>query len=304
MLKSIQEQSENRRVVFINGECLPEAEAKISIFDHGVLYGDAVFDTMCAWNGYIFKMERHLDRFFGSLHAVRLEIPYTKAQLGEAVVNTVAKNRLRNAYIKCFVSRGLGSEPLIDPRDCEPNVVIFARPYMHLSKAEEEDSGIRAKIVSVRRVPVQCLDPKIKNNNYLNLILAKWEGIDAGIDDIIMLDIDGYVSEGAGYNIFIVKNKRLFTPPDGVLMGITRETVVELAAARDLQAAQERFTAYDLYTADEAFFSTTAGGIIPIVEVDGRRIGSGRAGPWTKQLRSAYFELLESGRQGTRIPFD
>jgi branched-chain amino acid aminotransferase len=303
MPETAQEQPENPRVVFINGVYVPEGEAKISIFDHGVLYGDAVFDTMCAWNGYVFKMARHLDRLFDSLHAVRLQIPYTREQLGEAVVNTVARNRLRNAYVKSFVSRGLGPEPLIDPRHCEPNVVIFARPYMRLSRAEEEDSGIRARIASVRRIPAECLDPKIKNNNYLNLILAKWEAIDAGVDDIIMLDVDGYVSEGAGYNIFIVKKERLITPPEGVLMGITRETVVALADEGDLPTVEQRFTSYDLYTADEAFFSTTAGGIVPIVEVDGRRIGSGKAGPWTKQLRSAYFELLASGRQGTRVPF-
>jgi len=288
-------------VVFINGDYVPESEAKISIFDHGLLYGDAVFDTMCSWGGRIFKLERHLNRLSASLHAVRLEIPYAHHELRDAVVKTVAMNQLQNAYIKILVTRGASTVPAIDPRGCASQVIIFARPYHYLSRPGETDAGITAKIASVRRIPAQCLDPKIKNVNYLSLIMAKWEGIDSGVDEVILLDTDGFVSEGPGYNLFILKDACLITAPDNILMGITRETVLDLATELNLPVNERRFTPFDIYTADEAFFSTTAGGIIPIAEVDGRRIGGGRAGSWTHKLQQRYLDLVHSDRFGTSV---
>lgn len=304
MADKANEVSAQERVAFINGDFVAENDAKISIFDHGVLYGDAVYDTLCSWDGRVFKLDRHLKRLYASLHAVRLNIPYSPQAMRDAVVRTVAMNRLRNAYIKILATRGVAALPGIDPRGCTPNVIIFARPYYHLSQPEDEDAGIRTKVASVRRIPAQCLDPKIKNVNYLNLIMAKWEGIDAGVDDVILLDLDGFVSEGPGYNLFIVRSGRLITPPDNSLMGITRETVLELAGELDLPSSEQRFTPFDVYTADEAFFSTTAGGIVPITEVDGRRIGDGRVGSWTRKIRQAYMNLVHSDRYGTSILFN
>lgn len=289
------------RQVFLNGVFVPEAEAKVSIFDQGFLYGDGVYDTSCAWNGYIFKLDAHLDRLFRSMHAVRLEIPYSREELRSAHIETVARNKLREAYIKCVVTRGQKAQLGLDPRGRTPTVVIFARPYVRLVTPDQQGSGIRAKISSVRRIPLEALDPRIKSLDYLNLVMAKFDAIDAGMDEAILLDTDGYVSEGPGYNIFIVSQGRLITAPEGVLMGITRETTIEIAAEKGIIVEQRRFSPFELYTADEAFFSTTAGGIVPIGEVDGRRVGDGRAGPVTRAVDARYMEMLTNGEHGTPV---
>jgi branched-chain amino acid aminotransferase len=288
-------------IVFLNGAFVAAADAKISIFDSGFLYGDGVFDTSSAWNGYIFKLDEHIERLLRSCHAVRLEVPMSAAEFRQAHIETVARNGLQNAYIKCIVTRGIKDPPTLDPRGREAGVIIFAKPYIRLVRDDDESGGIRAKISSVRRTPMAALDPKIKSLDYLNLVMAKFDAIDADVDDAILCDMEGFVCEGPGYNIFIVSNGELITPVDTVLMGITRETMIEIGSELGLTVAERRFSPFDLYTADEAFFSTTAGGVVPIVNVDGRDIGSGRRGEVTKCMSDRYWDMLENGEHGTPV---
>ena len=280
---------------------MPQSRASISVFDHAVLYGDGVFDTSCAWNGHIFMLDAHLDRLYRSIHAAKLTIGVTKDELRALIVETVRRNGLLNAYIKVVVSRGVSPEPLLDPRNCIPGLIIFARPYLSLVDPQEAARGLATKITSVRRIPPECLDPKIKSLNYLNLIMAKLEAIESGCDDAIMLDTQGYVSEGPGYNIFAVIRGNVVTPSRSILEGITRTAVFLIAERLGLAVTEGFYTSYDLYTAEEVFFCSTAGGIIPITSIDGRTIGSGEAGAITIKIRSAYRELLESGEHGTAV---
>lgn len=288
-------------VAYVNGEFVPEAEAKISIFDRSILYGDGVFDTLFARNGYIFKLDAHLQRLLRSVRAAKLELPVASGELRRLIVETVRRNGLRDAYIKCILSRGLGPAPLLDPRGCKPTLLIFAKPYLSLADPEKAHSGIRVKITSVRRVPHECIDPKIKSLNYLNIVLAKMEALDSGCDDAMMLDMAGYVCEAPGYNVFAVRGGRVLTPGQSILEGITRETVLELCAELGIPCGEANLTSYDIYTADEVFYTSTAGGIIPVVNVDDRAVGDGTPGPVWRRITGAYEKMLARGVHGTPI---
>ena len=286
-------------IIYIDGNYLPEKDAKISVFDHVVLYGDGVYDTCCAWNGKVFKLNEHIDRLFESAYAIKIQIPINKSELKEAVLQTVRQNKHQNAYLKIIVTRGVGELPLLSPYDCKPTLIIFSKPYMRLVGEGGHEKGIRVKIASLRRIPDQCLYSKAKMINYQNHVLMRLEANEAGYDDAIELTTDGFVAEAPGYNIFVVKNGKLITPQDNILMGITRQTVIELANEENLPVLTERITPFDLFTADEVFFSSTAGGIFPVLEVDGRLVGSGKPGLITEQMRKGYNDLLESGRKST-----
>lgn len=291
----------NELVLYLNGDFVPQEQARISVFDHAVLYGDGVYDTICAWNGYLFRLDEHIDRLFRSMHTVKLECPVDKTELREIVIEAVRRNGLTNAYIKIVVTRGVSEEPLLDPRGCKTSLIVFVRPFLWLIKPEKLEKGTRTKIVSVRRIPAVCLEPKVKSLNYQNQAMAKIEALEAGVDEAIMLDLNGYVSEGPTYNLFLVSQNALYTPPENILLGITRDTVFELCEREGWPASEKWLTAYDLYNADELFFCSTAGGIIPITEVDGRRIGDGKPGPITQRLIKLYFEMLEKGVYGTPV---
>lgn len=286
--------------MYIDGEYVPESQAKISVFDHVVLYGDGVYDTCCAWGGKVFKLDAHLDRLFESARAVKLQILLAKPELARVVLETVKRNHLEEAYVKIIVTRGVGKLPLLSPYDCTPTIIVFAKPYLRLAGGGAE-KAIRVKIASLRRIPDESLYAKVKSSNYQNHVLARMEANEAGYDDAVELTIDGYVSEAPGYNVFLVKRGALFTPKDNILMGITRQTVLELAAREGVAVQECALTPFDLFTADEIFFSSTAGGIFPVGEVDGRRIGDGAPGPVTKRLRARYHELLESGEASTPV---
>lgn len=282
-------------IVYISGKYVPEAEARISVFDHVILYGDGVYDTMCAWNHMVFKLDEHVDRLFESAHAVRLVIPLAKKKMKEVILETVRRNKLRNAYVKIIVTRGVGPQPLMSPKDCEPAVIVFAVPYMSLVGTEGEDKGIKMIVSSLRRIPNECISTKIKSCNYLNHILMRMEANEAGADDAIELDMEGYVCEAPGYNVFMVKEGILYTPGENILVGITRQTVIELAEKAGIRVVEGRIQVFDLYNADEAFLSSTAGGIFAVGEIDGRIIADGKAGPVTKMMGKNYHALLESG---------
>jgi branched-chain amino acid aminotransferase len=288
-------------VAYINGEYVPKDQARISIFDVGFLRGDAVFDTTSAWNGRIFKLSAHLERLELSLRAARIPCPLPLEELRGVIVETTRRCGLRNAYIQTIVTRG---EPPFGVRDltqCRPGLIVFAIPYVWILKPEQIEAGGRAMIASTRALPVQCLDPKIKSLSRLHFDLAMLQGKAAGVDVSIMLDLDGHITEGPGFNVFVVRGGTLYSPPEGILMGITRQTVFELAAEHGIPAREAQLTAYDLYAADEVLLTSTAGGIMPLVEIDGRPIGDGKPGPLTQRIHGLYWALRESGRDGTPI---
>ncbi len=289
------------RQVYINGKFSPESKASISVFDHGLLYGDGIYDTMCSWNYSIFRLQEHIDRLYRSAHAIKIKIPLSKKKFSEAVINTVRKSKLRNAYIKCVVTRGVGPQPLLDPRGCTPNVIIFCRPYMWLA-GSSKGKGIRCKITQTRQIPNDALSRQVKNLNYMNFVLAKIEAIETGFDNALMPNLSGEVLEGPGLNFFIVEKGALVTPPKGeILEGITRTAIMDMAVELDISVEERSLSPYDCYTADEAFFCSTAGGVVPIIDIDGRKIGNGGMGRISSKLERTYFEWLDDGRDGTNV---
>jgi branched-chain amino acid aminotransferase len=287
-------------IVYVNGEFVSRSQATISVFDHVILYGDGVYDTMCSWNYRVFKLSEHVDRLYESAHSIKLALPHAKGHMEAIILETVLRNDLRNAYVKVVVTRGVGAQPLLSPHDCVPGVIVFAVPY--LSQAGDAgETGIRMIVSSMRRIPNECMSTKIKSCNYLNHVLMRMEANEAGADDAIELDLEGYVCEAPGYNVFAVKRKTLTTPADNILVGITRQTVIELADAHGVPVIVGRVQVFDLYNADEVFLSSTAGGIVAVVKLDGRTIGTGKPGPITKMIRDGYQSLLESGEKSTSV---
>jgi branched-chain amino acid aminotransferase len=288
-------------VAYVNGEYVPRAEARISVFDFGFLRGDGVFDTTSAWNGRIFKLDAHLDRLDLSLRAVRIQSPLPREELRGVIIETARRCGLASAYIQTIVTRG---EPPLGVRDltrCRPGLIVFVVPYVYILGPEQIRAGGRAMIASTRALSAECLDPKIKSLSRLHFNLAVLEGKAAGVDVAIMLDLDGRVTEGPGFNVFVVRGGEMFSPPEGILKGITRQTVFELAAEHGMPAREAHLTAFDLHAADEVFLTSTAGGIMPLVEIGGRTIGDGKPGPVSQRVHELYWALRESGRHGTPI---
>ena len=272
-------------LIYLNGEYVSKEDAKISIFDHGLLYGDGVFEGIRSYDGVVFKLDEHLKRLYDSAKAIMLKIPVSIDEMKEIVLETLRKNNLRDAYIRLVVTRGEGDLGL-DPDKCpEPTVFVIADKIV-LYPEEYYENGLELATVSTRRNIPEALNPRIKSLNYLNNILAKIEGKQAGVIEAIMLNSKGYVVECTGDNIFVVKDERLITPPlhVGILEGITRNTVMDLAEGLGIQVKEEVFTQYDLYIADECFLTGTAAEVIPVVKVDRRVIGDGKPGPITQKL--------------------
>jgi branched-chain amino acid aminotransferase len=290
----VADQNLQTSIIYVNGEFLNSQDAKISVFDHVILYGDGVFDTLCAWNRAIFKLDEHIDRLYESAHAVKLDIPLSKLELRKIIIETVRINHLSEAYVKVIVTRGVGAQPLMSPYHCKTGLIVFAVPFVSLVSGQKSETGIRMIVSSMRRIPNECISTKIKSCNYLNHILMRLEANEAGVDDAVELDVEGYVCEAPGYNIFMIKKGILYTPRENILFGITRQTVIELSEIRGLSVVEARIQPFDLYNADEVFLTSTAGGIFSVVELDGRRIGNGKPGPITAQLREGYLSLLMS----------
>jgi branched-chain amino acid aminotransferase len=284
---------------WINGEFVAARDATISIFDSGFIGGVAVFDTLACWKGRLFKLDAHLRRFARSAHAAAIPLPLAGSALAEVVVETVRRSELRDAYVQVIATRGVRASPA--SWDAPSTLIVYAIPYVWIGGEDKVDAGLKVVIPSVRNTPSTSLDPRIKNFNRFHSYLAKLESDRAGADEVVMLDGQGYLTEGRGANVFLVAGGSLYTPAQGILQGITRETVFEIAAELGIPARERDLTPYDLYTADEAFFSTTAGGIIPLVEADGRRIGDGLPGPLTRRIHDRYWERHESGPDTTRV---
>lgn len=279
--------------IYLNGEFVRKHEAKVSVFDHGFLYGDGIFEGIRCYQGNVFRLDDHLKRLYESAHSIMLEIPLSYEEMKEAVLETIRKNQLQNSYIRLVVSRGEGDLGL-DPRNCSrPNVIIIA-DQIKLYPQELYDNGMEIITIPTRRNIPDALNPKIKSLNYLNNILAKIEATRAGVMEALMLNTDGYVCECTGDNIFIVKNGRVLTPPTylGALDGVTRRVIMEICRDQEIECSEEPFTRHDVFVADECFLTGTAAEIIPVTKLDGRTIGTGKPGPLTKLLIEEFHKRV------------
>jgi branched-chain amino acid aminotransferase len=285
-------------VVYVSGGFRPAADAAVSVFDHGLLYGDGVFEGIRAYNGRVFKLERHIDRLFDSAKAIRLEIPQTHAAVCELVLEACRQNGITDGYIRLLVTRGAGDLG-IDPRKCpRAELIVIARKTIAIYRSPS--TGIRVVTSTFRRNSPQALSPSIKSLNYLNNILARIEANDRGADEALMLDAQGYVAEATVDNFFIVTDRALVAPPTATnLKGITRETLLGVAVSLGIRTEEAPFTLFDVWTAKEAFICGTAAEVVPVVSVDDRVIGGGSIGAVTGRIMTAYEQLVRS--QGTPI---
>ncbi len=277
--------------IWLNDKLVDEADARISVFDHGVLYGDGVFEGIRVYSGRIFELEAHIKRLYESAMVIRLDIPMSKEKLTKAVEKTVEANGVIDGYIRLVVTRGAGTLGL-NPFICENAVVFIIADNIQLYPEELYEKGMKViSATTVRNHPL-ALPPQVKSLNYLNNILAKIEALDNNVPEAIMYNHEGYVAEATGDNVFIIKNGVIYTPPisAGSLGGITRGVVVELAKGENLEVVEKNLTRFDLYTCDEFFLTGTAAEVIGIVDIDGRVIGDGKPGPVTRQLRKKFYK--------------
>ena len=293
---------EKELLVYIDGVYYPKSQAKISVYDHGLLYGDGVFEGIRAYNGVVFKLNEHIKRLYHSAHSIMLQIPLTKKQMTQAVLETLRKNKMKDAYIRLVVTRGVGDLGL-DPRKCPTPSTIIITDTISLHASEAKQKGITTMISWVRRNPVDATTHEIKSLNYLNSVMAKIEANMSGVDDAICLDKNGFVAEGVGENLFIVKNGKILTPPSctGALAGITSQVAIRLAKNLGYEVVEINITPFQLFTADEAFFTGTAAEIVPIREVNKRQIGNGSPGPVTKSLIEGFRKIVLDPKEGVPI---
>ncbi len=277
--------------IWLDGKLVDEADAKISVFDHGLLYGDGVFEGIRVYNGRIFKLQAHIKRLYESAKVIRLVIPMSKQKLISAVEKTVEANDVVDGYIRLAVTRGIGTLGL-NPFVCENSKIFIIADNIQLYPEELYEKGMKVISASTLRNHPLTLPPQVKSMNYLNNILAKIEALDNNVPEAIMYNHKGYVAEATGDNVFIVKNSCILTPPveAGTLDGITRATVIKLAKEENLEVIEKNLTKFDLYTCDEFFLTGTAAEVIGIIEIDGRVVGDGKPGPITKMLRKNFFK--------------
>jgi branched-chain amino acid aminotransferase len=290
-----------RMLVNMNGQLVPKEKAVVSVFDHGLLYGDGVFEGVRAYNGRVFRLREHLERLYDSAKAILLQPPLGLEAMRQEVLRTLAANGLKDAYIRPVFTRGVGDLGL-SPANCPKATYFIIADRIRLYPEATYKDGLALITVPTRRNVAEALSPKIKSLNYLNNILAKIEANQRGALEAILLTQDGYVAECTADNLFILRKGRLLTPPtwQGALEGVTRQAVIELAQKRKVAVAEEPMTRYDIYTAQEAFMTGTAAEIVPVTALDGRSVGSGEPGPLTKALMQDYRALTR--REGDRIP--
>lgn len=281
--------------IYVDGQYYPKEEAKISVFDHGFLYGDGVFEGIRAYNGRVFKLKEHIDRLYNGARGIMINVPLTKEEMIEVVLETLRRNQLQDAYIRLVISRGAGDLGL-DPKKCSKPTVVCIADKIVLYPEELYENGMEIITAATRRNRPEGVNPQMKSLNYLNNIMAKLEANLAGAPEALLLNNEDYVAECTGDNIFIVKNGVLITPPPyvGILVGITRNAIIETAGRLGIKVEEKVFTRYEVFTADECFLSGTAAEAVPVVKVDGRPIADGKPGPITKQIIKEFKELIKT----------
>jgi branched-chain amino acid aminotransferase len=281
---------------FVDGRFVPVAEARVPILDWGFLRSDATYDVAHVWRGSFFRLEDHLDRFERSMERLRLSPPYDRSEIRDILVECVRLSGLRDAYAEIICTRGIPRPGSRDPRDCENRFYAFVVPFIWIAVPEKQERGLHAVIGSKQRIAPESVDPTVKNYHWLDLETGLLEAYERGGETVILVDAEDNVVEGPGFNVFAVEHGTISTPDRGVLEGITRKTIIELAADHGIPLETRPVPADELRRADEIFLSSTAGGIIPVTMVDGEAVGNGEPGPLTRQLREAYWELHDDPR--------
>ena len=298
------EQNLSDGVAFVDGAFVPKAEAKISIFDMGFLLSDCTYDVVHVWGGAFFRLEEHLDRFEASVAKLRMELPYGRDEIRDIATECVRRAGLRESYVELIATRGQASDGRRDLRLCTNGFIAFALPFVWLAPEEAAADGVSMIVSEVMRIPPEAVDPTIKNFNRLDFSQSLFEAYDKGADYALLLDAQGHVTEGLGYNIFALSGGRLVSPDSGVLEGVTRRTVLEIARESNLDAGLGTITADELRRSDEIFMATTAGGITPVTTLDGQPVGDGRPGPVTERLRALYWDWHRKPEFLTPIDYD
>ncbi|TPN40050.1 branched-chain amino acid transferase [Mesorhizobium sp. B2-3-3] len=277
-------------VAFLDGQYLPMSQAKVSVLDWGFLHSDATYDTVHVWNGGFFRLDQHLDRFFAGLEKLRMTIPFDRDGVSEILHDCVALSGLRAAYVEMLCTRGASPTFSRDPRQAVNRFMAFAVPFGSVANAEQLQRGLRVAISDKVRIPPASVDPAIKNYHWLDLVRGLYDAYDRGAETALILDFNGNVAEGPGFNVFCVKDGKLSTPAIGVLPGITRRTVFDLCSEEGLAATATDVSVAALKAADEVFITSTAGGIMPVTEIDGAAIAGGKVGPVTSRLMTLYWQ--------------
>jgi len=291
-------------IAFIDGRFVPKGEATISVFDLGFLLSDATYDVVHVWHGAFFRLEDHLDRFLGSLAKLRMELDHDREAIARIATECVRRAGLRDAFVQIIATRGRPSDGRRDLRKCQNNFIALALPFVWLVEPEQAEAGVSMIISEVLRIPARSVDPTVKNFNRLDFSQSLFEAYDKGAEYAVLLDTDGHVTEGLGYNLFALIGGRLISPASGVLEGVTRSTVLEMAKQTNLNAELADITAGELRGADEIFMATTAGGITPVSQLDGAPVGRGVAGPHTQRLREMYWAWHDRPEYRTPIDYE
>ncbi|MER9254454.1 aminotransferase class IV [Mesorhizobium sp. M0598] len=306
VLPTIDEHHVDRRrypdgVAFMDGQYLPMSQAKISVLDWGFLHSDATYDTVHVWNAKFFRLDLHLDRFFGGIERLRLKLPYDRKKIASILNNCVALSSHRSAYVEMICTRGSSPTFSRDPRQAENRFMAFAVPFGSVANKEQLERGLHIAISDTVRIPPKSIDPSIKNYHWLDLVKGLFEAYDAGAETALVVDTNGYIAEGPGFNVFFVKDGSLWTPAFGVLPGITRRTVFDLCTEIGLSATAGDISRADIKAADEVFITSTAGGIMPVTRIDHAAIANGRVGPVTRRLMDLYWQKHDDPEWSTAV---
>ncbi|WP_353017475.1 aminotransferase class IV [Mesorhizobium sp. M1405] len=307
-LPAVDEHHVNRRrypdgVVFMDGQYLPMSEAKISVLDWGFLHSDATYDTVHVWNGRFFRLDLHLDRFFGGMERLRMKLPYDRENIASILNNCVALSGHRSAYVEMICTRGSSPTFSRDPRQAENRFIAFAVPFGSVANKEQLERGLHVAISETVRIPPKSVDPAIKNYHWLDLVKGLFDAYDMGAETALILDTNGHIAEGPGFNVFVVKDGSLRTPAFGVLPGITRRTVFDLCAEIGLSATAVDVSCAEIKAADEVFITSTAGGIMPVTRIDDTAIANGLVGSITRRLMDLYWQKHDEPAWSTAIVY-
>ena len=289
---------------FVEGRFVPIGEARVPILDWGFLRSDATYDVAHVWRGGFFRLEDHLDRFERGMERLHMSVPYGRAEIREVLIECVRLSGLRDAYVEVVCTRGVPPPGSRDPRECQNSLFAFAVPFVWISDPETHERGLDAVIGRVRRIQPEAVDPTVKNYHWLDLVAGLYEAYDRGGETVILTDSENNVVEGPGFNVFAVKDGKISTPSRGVLEGVTRRTVFDLASERGIPLEARAVPAAEVREADEVFVTSTAGGIMPVTKVDGAPVGDGTPGPVTLRLRDEYWELHRDPRFVTPVEYD
>ena len=288
---------------FIDGEYLPVAEAKIPVLDWGFLHSDATYDVAHVWRGSFFRLDEYLDRFQTSMERLRMSIPYDREQIRSIMFELVRKSGLRNAYVEIVCTRGMPAPGSRDPRSCENRFLAFAIPFVWIANDDMRARGLDLMISSRQRIPPEAVDPRVKNYHWLDMVMALFEAYDEGADTVVLVDAHGNLVEGPGFNVFVRQGDTVITPKKGVLEGVTRMTILELLARENIQVKQQELPAPTAREADEAFITSTAGGVMPVTRISGEQVGDGRPGDLTTKLNDAYWALHDDPELNIEVEY-